>query len=144
MPTPPFLTRIPFWVLALALTVRPLAAASVVVVVSSQSAIPKLSRSQVADLFLGRTQRLPDGEKVVPFDLPEGSRLRDEFYVQFSGKSPAQVKAHWSRIIFTGRGRPPAEVSDSEAVKKLLTENARAIAYIDGALIDSSVRVISP
>ena len=134
-----------FWVLALALAVSQVAAASgVVAVVSSKSAIPQLSRSQVADLFLGRTNRLPDGARATPLDLPEGSPVRDAFYTEFSGKSPAQVKAHWSKIIFTGRGQPPAEAPDGEAVKKLLAANVRAVAYIDSGLVDGSVRVISP
>lgn len=145
MPARPCLIRARFWVLALALSGSPVAAASgVVAVVSSKSAIPQLSRSQVADLFLGRINRLPNGEKATPLDLPEGSRVRDEFYTEFSGKSAAQVKAHWSKIIFTGRGQPPELVPDGEAAKKMLAKNVHAIAYIDGALVDHSVRVISP
>ena len=35
-------------------------------------------------------------------------------------------------------------VPDVVAAKKLLAENPHAIAYIDGELVDDSVRVISP
>jgi hypothetical protein len=145
MPARPRLIRARFWALALALAAHHVAAASgVVAVVASKSAIPKLTRSQVADLFLGRTSRLPDGLKATPLDLPEGSPLRDAFYAAFSGKSPAQVKAHWSKIIFTGRGEPPAQLPDSAAAKRALAADLRAIAYIDPAQVDGSVRVISP
>jgi hypothetical protein len=52
------------------------------------------------------------------------------------------MKAYWSKIIFTGRGQPPTEVSDGAELKKRLAANAEAIGYIDASLIDDSVRVV--
>jgi hypothetical protein len=56
--------------------------------------------------------------------------------------SPAQVKAFWSKIIFTGRGQPPRTAATSLEAKKLLVANPNAISYIDQSLVDSSVRVV--
>ena len=118
------------------------AAADVVAVVSSKSSVTVLSKNQVVDIFLGKTSRFPDGEQAVPIDQVEGSAARDEFYAKFSGKSAAQIKAHWSKIIFTGRGQPPREVSDSGEVKKEVEKNPKAIGYIERSLVDGSVRVL--
>jgi ABC-type phosphate transport system substrate-binding protein len=118
------------------------AAADVVAVVASNSAITTLSADQVADLFLGKASRFPDGEQAVPIDQLEGSRVRDVFYETFTRKSPAQVKAYWSRVIFTGRGQPPKEVANSLEVKKQLAQNPRAIGYIERSFVDESVRVL--
>lgn len=120
------------------------AAADVVAVVSAQSAVTTLSRDQIASIFLGRTGALPNGEPIVPIDQAEGSALRDEFYARFAGKSAAQIKAYWSKIIFTGRGRPPTALPDSMAVKQKLVENPHAIGYIDQSQVDDSVRVLLP
>ena len=118
------------------------AAADVVAVVSSKSPVTALSKNQVADIFLGKTSRFPDGEQAVPIDQVEGSAARDEFYTKLIGKSAAQIKAHWSKIIFTGRGQPPKEVPNSAEVKKLVVQNPRAIGYIERSSVDGTVRVI--
>jgi ABC-type phosphate transport system substrate-binding protein len=116
----------------------------VVVIVSVKSPVTTLEPDQVADIFLGKASRYPDGAKAVPLDQPEGSAARDEFYAQFAGKSAAQVKAHWSKIIFTGRGQPPAEVADSREARKRVTEDPKAIAYVERSLVDDSVRIVTP
>jgi len=122
------------------------ASTEVVAVVSSKSSIPSLSKNQVEDIFLGRSNRFPNGQEAVPINQSEGSSVRNEFYVAVCGKSPAQIKQYWSKIIFTGRGQPPLEASDSAEVKKLLARNPNAISYIDRSELDASVKalVIAP
>ena len=119
-----------------------LAAADVVAVVSARNPVSTLSRNQVVDIFLGRAGRFPDGSQAVPIDQAEGSAARDAFYLTFAGKSAAQLKAHWSKIIFTGRGQPPREVPNSIDVKRLIVENPNAIGYIEQELVDGSVKVL--
>lgn len=131
------------WILLLLLAAAPAVAEEVVPVVSARSSITVLNANQVADIFLGRSSRFPDGTVAVPIDLAEDSPLRERFYTVFTGKSPAQLKAHWSKIIFTGRGQPPRQVSGSAEAKKALAENPNAIAYIDPKHVDSSVRVLA-
>jgi ABC-type phosphate transport system substrate-binding protein len=118
------------------------ASADVVAVVSAKSAIKTLTPEQVADIFLGRVSRFPNGLLAVPIDLRDGSPERDEFYAKFTGKTPAQVKAYWSKIIFTGRGQPPKAVPTDLDVKKFLAANDTAIGYINSALLDDSVRAL--
>lgn len=118
------------------------AAQDVVPVVSAKSPVKELSAGQVADIFLGKTNRFPDGTPAVPIDLQEESAARERFYAQYTGKSPAQVKAHWSKIIFTGRGQPPMQANDPVQARKMIAENPNAIGYIDNTLVDSSVRVL--
>ena len=83
------------------------AAAEVVVVVSARSPVASLRAGQVADIFLGQAGRFPDGSEAVPLDLAFGSPLRTEFYAKVAAKTPPLMKAHWSKMIFTGRGHPP-------------------------------------
>lgn len=116
--------------------------ADVVAVVSSKSPITTLSNNQIADIFLGKTARFPDGRPAVPIDQAEMSLMREEFYTKFTGKSPAQIKAHWSKMIFTGRGRPPRTASNSIEARKLVAANPQAIGYIGRECIDGSVRVL--
>jgi ABC-type phosphate transport system substrate-binding protein len=127
--------------LALSLAVRPVAA-DVVVVVSSTSSITTLSKIQVTDIFLGKVSRFPNGAPAVPIDQEEGSPARDEFYAAYAGRSPAQMKSHWAKIMFTGRGEPPKTASNSVKVKSIIAANPQAIGYIERGAVDSSVKVV--
>jgi ABC-type phosphate transport system substrate-binding protein len=128
---------------ALCVIAGPLAA-DVVTVVSSRSTVAALNANQVADIFLGKTNQFPNGSQAVPVDQAEGSAARDAFYAKFTGKSAAQMKAHWSKIIFTGRGQPPKVVASGIEVKKLVADDPRTIGYIEQGLVDASVRVLAP
>jgi hypothetical protein len=117
--------------------------ADVVAVISAASPPTSLSRNQVADIFLGKIARFPDGTPAVPIDQEAGAPARDEFYSTFTGKSAALLKAYWSKIIFTGRGQPPRALANSVEVKKWLAADPHSIAYLDRSAIDSTVRVVS-
>ena len=139
----PLVNRLGLSVIGLVLSLGSAAAlADVVAVVSSKSPVAALSKNQVVDIFLGKVSRFPDGSQAVPVDQVEGSTARDQFYTRFAGKSAAQLKAHWSKIIFTGRGQPPKQVSNSTEAKKLIADNPHAIGYIEQNLVDSSVKVL--
>jgi ABC-type phosphate transport system substrate-binding protein len=118
------------------------ASADVVAVVSEKSAVQSLTSDQLADIFLGRVSRFPNGLLALPIDLRDGSPERDRFYAKVTGKTPAQVKAYWSKIIFTGRGQPPKAVASDLDVKKFVAANVGAIGYIDTALLDDTVRAL--
>ena len=115
----------------------------VVAVVSAKSPITSLATHQVADIFLGKTSRFPDGTLAVPIDLHDSSPAREKFYVQLTGKSPAQMKAHWSKIVFTGRGQPPRQAASNAEDRKAISENPNAIGYIDASQVDASVKVLA-
>ena len=139
----PLMSRIGLTVIGLALSLgASAAAADVVAVVSAKAPVVLLSKNQVVDIFLGKASRFPDGRPAVPIDQEEGSAARDEFYATFASMTPAQLKAHWSKIIFTGRGQPPMTVSSSNEVKKRVTATPNSIGYIDSALMDGSVKVL--
>jgi ABC-type phosphate transport system substrate-binding protein len=116
--------------------------ADVVAVVSSTSAVTTLSKAQITDIFLGKVNRFPDGVPALPIDQWEGSKARDEFYWVFAGKSPAQVKAHWAKIIFTGRGQPPTAAANSGYVKKMVAANPNAIGYLERSEVDGKLKIL--
>jgi len=117
------------------------ATGDVVVVVGVDSAIGKLDASQVAQLFLGTIHQLPSGGPVTPLDQYDG-QTRNTFAKTYLNKDAPQVRAYWARMEFTGKGFPPREVSDNEAVKRSVSRDSSAIGYIDGDSVDSSVKVV--
>jgi ABC-type phosphate transport system substrate-binding protein len=120
----------------------PAAAAELVVIVSAKSPLTALRADQVAAIFLGQSARFPDGTEAAPLDQRVGAPLRDEFYLRVTSKTPALLKAWWSKMVFTGRGQPPTEAADSAAVRRRVADNPDTIGYIDRAALDSSVRTV--
>lgn len=115
---------------------------SVVVVVAAENPLDEMTRLHLADLYLGRAASFEDGRRAVPIDLAPGTPARTAFYERYLERTPAEIKAHWSRIIFTGRGRPPPDLPSGEAVKRRIAGDPGAIGYLDASLVDESVRVV--
>jgi ABC-type phosphate transport system substrate-binding protein len=128
--------------LLVTLLARGAGATDLVVIVSAKSTVGALRADQVADIFLGQVGRFPDGGEAIALDQGVGSPLRDEFYARVAAKTPALVKAHWTKMIFTGRGQPPREAPNNAAIRKLVADNPALIGYIDRSALDASVKPV--
>jgi ABC-type phosphate transport system substrate-binding protein len=113
-----------------------------VVVVSARSPIDSLRADQVAAIFLGQAPRFPNGAVATALDQPIGSFERDQFYLRVTGKTPALLKAYWSKMVFTGRGQPPRELAGSAAVRKAVADDPGLVGYIEREALDPSVRQV--
>jgi hypothetical protein len=123
--------------LILAVLAAPRIFAEEIVVIVNPAAKP-ISKEQISDLYLGR------GGSLTPIDQTVGSAIYVEFYKKATGRDIAQVKAIWSRILFTGRGLPPKQLPDSAAVKRAVAANPNAVGYIEKSAADTSVKVVLP
>lgn len=112
------------------------ALAEVVVVVNAGSPIHAMTNEQVAQFFLGKSAAM------TPIDLPESSSLRAEFYKKVTDKEPAQAKALWSKLVFTGKATQPKEVATSADVKKAVAADPKAIGYMEKGAVDATVKVV--
>lgn len=115
--------------------------AQTVVIISTKNPISKLTKDQVSQIFLGQARTFYTGGQAEPLDLPEATDLRKDFYDKALGKSPAQMKAHWSKLSFSGQGQPPKVLSPAELVK-LISENPKYIGYVDAAAVTEGVKVV--
>lgn len=106
------------------------------IVVIGNPAVANLTKEQVSDLFLGKIKIYK------PVDLPNTAPAKAEFYQKVSGHDLSQVKATWSRLLFTGQGQPPKELPDADAVKKAVAADPKAVGYIAKSDLDGSVKVI--
>jgi len=112
------------------------AMAEVVVVVNPKAAESSMTKDQVAQFFLGKSTSMS------PVDQPESAPIRAEFYKKVTDKEASQVKALWSKLVFTGKATMPKEAADSAAVKKMVASDPKAIGYIEKSAVDASVKVI--
>lgn len=102
-----------------------------------------VSSDDLSRLFLGKAASFSDGTKAVPVNQSEGAAAREEFDSKVLNRSAAQLKAYWSKLVFTGKGTPPKELADDAAVKAAVAGEVGAIGYISSGSVDSSVKVIA-
>lgn len=115
--------------------------AQVVLVAAAAGPVETLSRSEAELLYLGRRTTLDDGQGVSLLDLPIGA-VRNAFYQQLTGKNPIQIRAYWSRQVFTGRALPPREARSIAEARELLVAEPNTIGYLPEAEIDSRLRIL--
>lgn len=103
----------------------------------------QLSQKEVYKIFLGKSKEFPSGQNAIAFDQVEGQEVRTEFEANVLKKAPHQLKAYWSKQVFTGKGKPPeALYSDAEIIEKV-KNNPNAIGYINKSNITADVKVIN-
>lgn len=117
-------------------------AAAQAVVAGARSPATSLTAEQASQLFLAKSATLPGAGTVALIDLPESAATREAFYLKLTGKTPAQMKALWSRLAFSGSGQPPRTAGSAGELKKLLAADPNAIGYLDKADLDGSVKVL--
>mgnify|MGYP006277214853 CR=1 FL=1 len=117
-------------------------AGELVVVVGANCPVSALNKEQVKSLFLGRAATFPDNSQATPIEQIEGSEQRGAFHATVTDKSDSQLKAYWSKLIFSGKATPPREVANPAEVVKLLGTNPNMIGYVSKDQIDGSVKVV--
>ncbi|WP_306519760.1 phosphate ABC transporter substrate-binding protein [Rheinheimera sp.] len=100
-----------------------------------------LDEATVSKIFLGREKSFADGKSVVPLSLNEGASASTAFNDAVLKKSSSQLKAYWSKLVFTGKGTPPKEIASDEEMIKLVATNPSVIGYVDASKVDASVKV---
>jgi ABC-type phosphate transport system substrate-binding protein len=75
-------------------------------------------------------------------DIASPSRARREFYAKVIGKDEAQVKARWSKLVFTGKGSAPKELPSGADVVKAVAADPHAIGYVDSSFVNITVKII--
>lgn len=127
-------------ILGMSLLIASAANAEMVIVVhpSNNSAV---NEDFVSSVYLGKTRSFEDGKQLVAVNQ-SGNALEEEFNKKVLGKSSSQMKAYWSKLVFTGKGTPPKEVKTDEEVISLVSENPATIGYISSTSVSDKVKVV--
>ena len=113
----------------------PCFAAEIVVIVNPKNPATRMFSEQAAQFFLGKSTLF------TPVEHTDGA-LRNEFYKKVLDKDATQVKAIWSKLVFTGKASAPKEYASSAEVKKAVAADPTAIGYIEKSQVDDTVKVI--
>ncbi len=96
----------------------------------------ELDKTHLRKIYLGKALNYPDGSHVIPLDIAV-SDTRDYFNKTIMFKAQHSLHAYWSRMIFSGKGKPPKEVDGTEDVLDIVSKNKSAIGYISSDDVDN-------
>ncbi|MCV2886203.1 phosphate ABC transporter substrate-binding protein [Aestuariibacter sp. AA17] len=115
--------------------------AMAVTVIVHPSNSEQLDQASISRIFLGKAKSFPSGSSAVPINLEESSATTEEFNSKVLNKSSSQLKAYWSKLVFTGKGTPPKTVSSDAEMINLIANNPNMIGFISGEG-DGSVKAV--
>jgi ABC-type phosphate transport system substrate-binding protein len=116
--------------------------ADIAVVVNPASGVDALSSSQVKKIFMAKTKKFPNGNKVVPIDQTSDNATYATFYKQVAGKSTSKMNKYWVKLTFTGKGEAPKKVGGDSDVISAVKSDTKAIGYVDSAAVTNDVKVV--
>jgi ABC-type phosphate transport system substrate-binding protein len=102
-----------------------------------------MSRDQLADVFLKKITRWPNGETIRPVDLRTTSAARKDLTERVLRKSIAAVRSYWQQLIFSGRNIPPPQLDSDAAVVAFVARNRGAIGYVSSEVKLDGVKVVA-
>jgi ABC-type phosphate transport system substrate-binding protein len=128
--------------LALALSfVSTMALADIAIIVHPSNS-NSISEDDINRIFLGKNKSFESGDSIKAVNLKSGDDIRTEFEQKALGKSSKQVKAYWSKLIFSGKAKPLVESGSDEEALKFVADNPDAIAYVDANKVNDTVKVV--
>lgn len=101
-----------------------------------------LSIQDIQFIYLGKKKSFPNGDEAVPVSLIESASTTVEFNDKVLKKSSSQLRAYWSKLVFTGKGSPPKAVEADAELVNLVASNPNLIGYVDSASISGDVKVV--
>ena len=101
-----------------------------------------MDTAEIAKLYLGRSKSFSDGTAAIPLAQNESSATTPIFNDKVLNKTGSQMKAYWSKLVFTGKGTPPKELLTDQEVIDLVSQNPSMIGYIEKESVTSAVKVV--
>ncbi|WP_019677385.1 hypothetical protein [Arsukibacterium perlucidum] len=106
------------------------------VIVVHPSMNESITIDDISRVYTGRSSVLE------PVNLSDANPIRGAFDEKALGRTSSQIKAHWSKLVFTGKGSPPKEFASEEEVLNYVANNEFSIGYVDSSKVSSSVKVL--
>jgi len=110
----------------------------VIVVKNTSNTIKHITKNQLRNVFLGRDTLMFD--PVIP---PENTMTRIIFNTKVIGLNESRIQSFYAQMRFSGRARPPQELSSIDALLYYVITNENAITYLPkGTLLPKNVEII--
>jgi ABC-type phosphate transport system substrate-binding protein len=116
--------------------------AELAIIAHRDNAMMGISRDQLKRIYLGKSPSFPDGRSVKAVDQVVGSQARDQFNRKVLQMTESKRKSYWSRLVFTGKGKPPKSLNGDTAVLEWVANHPEGLGYITGSKVSKRVKVL--
>ncbi|WP_337842656.1 phosphate ABC transporter substrate-binding protein [Rheinheimera sp.] len=123
---------------ALSISVAAFANVAVIVHPSNGAAV---SQDDLNKIYTGRSKSFADGKAAEAVNLADSVAVRADFDQKALGRSSSQMKAYWSKLVFTGKGTPPKELASEQEVLDYVAKTPGAIGYVSAGAVNANVKV---
>ncbi len=103
-----------------------------------------LRKNSVRAIFGMRLRTWPGSRPIQVFVLGDRNPLHIKFSKRILNVFPHQLRSAWDRLVFSGTGQAPIRLDSAEEMRAAVANTPGAIGYLPEAMIDDSVRVLSP
>jgi ABC-type phosphate transport system substrate-binding protein len=109
-----------------------------VAIVNPSVSQTSITRNFARALFGMRAQRWPgDGGDVTVFVLPDQHVLHAAFAKNVLDMFPQQLRNAWDRLVYSGTGRAPVEVSSEEEMLEGVAATPGAVGYVSKGKVNA-------
>lgn len=108
----------------------PASAAGFRVIVHSSNPAGSAERGFLADVFLKKVTRWPNGALIRPVDQRPTASVRRGFSEAVLKRTVAAVRSFWQQRIFSGRDLPPPELDSDDRVVDFVETHPGAVGYV--------------
>lgn len=117
--------------LALGLPAPAAAAGSITIIANPSAPVDALSQASLRAIFAMRIRQWPDGSPVTVFVLPDADRHHASFCKEVLRVYPYVLRDTWDRMVYTGAGQAPTQLTNAEDVMRLVSQTPGSIGYIE-------------
>ncbi|MEW6984481.1 phosphate ABC transporter substrate-binding protein [Colwelliaceae bacterium 6471] len=113
-----------------------------IAIIVNQANSDAVDKVAIKKIYTGKTKSFPSGGSVVAINQSGNNEITAEFNKKLLNKSSSQLKAYWSKQLFTGKGTPPQEIASDAEVLKLVAANPAYIGYVNSSAVTDDVKVV--
>ncbi|MFT5756542.1 MAG: ABC-type phosphate transport system substrate-binding protein [Alteromonadaceae bacterium] len=116
-------------------------AAEVIVIVNSANN-DVIDDQLIKNIYLGKSKAFPNGNKVKVYSLKSSQEDTEYFRSKALKKSNSQFKSYWSKLAFTGKGKPATELGSAAELIDAIKNDPNAIGFINSNDVSSEVKTL--
>jgi ABC-type phosphate transport system substrate-binding protein len=118
------------------------AAEGIAVIVARNAPQTTMDRATLRDIYLKKVFVDPQGNALVPVNLPADNALRRAFSRELLREDAEALQSYWNERYFHGI-RPPYVLGSQRAVLRFVAGTEGAIGYVASCRVDADVRVLA-
>lgn len=112
------------------------------VVVHSDVRQNDISRNVLRAIFGMRLRKWPDGTPIKVFVLKDDAPFHRAFSKEILHVFPHQLRRAWDRLVYSGTGQSPFEVSSAVEMREKVRDTLGAIGYLPSIKRNEHVKVL--